>query len=165
MKKYVKPIGWTLLVLLLLGQFVRPKKNESNDQTNHIRTKFPIPESVEKTLEVACYDCHSNLTRYPWYAEVQPVAAWLANHIVEGKRELNFSTLATRRVAIQNHKFEEIIEMVDEGEMPLGSYTWVHRDAILTDQQKNELTQWAKSAMATLEAEYPADSLRLRRRK
>ncbi len=164
MKKYVKPILWTLLGLLLLGQFIRPEKNQSNDQTNHIRTKIAIPEPVEAILEVACYDCHSNYTRYPWYAAVQPVAGWLAGHIKHGKDELNFSELATRRVAVQNHKLEEIIEMVDEGKMPLASYTWTHRDAVLTQEQKNLLNQWAQSAMNKLKDEYPADSLRMRKR-
>lgn len=164
MKKYLKPALWTLLALLVLGQFIRPEKNQSNDQTNHIRAKFPIPESVEATLAVACYDCHSNYTRYPWYASVQPVSGWLAGHINEGKRHLNFSDLTTRRIALQNHKLEEIIEVLREGEMPLNSYTWTHRDAILTDGQKQDLINWAQTAMDSLKAQYPADSLRLRRR-
>ena len=164
MKKYVKPALWALLGLLLVSQFIHPEKNQSNDQTNHIRTKFPIPASLEATLEVACYDCHSNNTRYPWYASVQPVASWLAGHIKNGKEELNFSTLAGRRVAVQNHKLEEIIEMVREGDMPLASYTWTHRDAVLTDAQKSQLFHWAEAAMDTLKAQYPADSLKLRRR-
>ncbi|HLP96444.1 MAG TPA: heme-binding domain-containing protein, partial [Saprospiraceae bacterium] len=119
---------------------------------------------VNTILEVACNDCHSNLTRYPWYANIQPVASWLANHVDEGKRELNFSTFTTRKVAVQNHKFEEIIEMVNEGEMPLGSYTWTHRDAVLSDAQKKLLVEWAQSCMDTLKANYPADSLILKRR-
>ncbi len=164
MKKYLKPALWTLLALLVLGQFIRPEKNQSNDQTNHIRTKFPIPEPVEATLEVACYDCHSNYTRYPWYAAVQPVAGWLAGHVKEGKKHLNFSDLTTRRIALQNHKLEEIIEVLREGEMPLNSYTWTHRDAVLTAGQKEQIITWAQTAMDSLKVQYPADSLRLPRR-
>ncbi|MEZ4939871.1 MAG: heme-binding domain-containing protein [Saprospiraceae bacterium] len=164
MKKYLKPVLWTLLALLVLGQFIRPEKNQSNDQTNHIRTKFPIPEPVESAFEVACYDCHSNYTRYPWYASVQPVAWWLAGHVREGKRHLNFSDLTTRRIALQNHKLEEIIEVLREGEMPLNSYTWTHRDAVLSDGQKEQIITWAQAAMDSLKAQYPADSLRMPRR-
>jgi hypothetical protein len=115
-------------------------------------------------LDVGCNDCHSNLTRYPWYANIQPIASWLANHVNEGKRELNFSEFTKRKIAVQNHKFEEIIEMVKEGKMPLGSYTWVHRDAALTEAQKQTLTQWAQACMDTLQAQYPADSLVLKRK-
>ncbi len=164
MKKYYKKILLGLLVLLALAQFIRPARNLSNDQTNHFSTKYPLPDSVRAILEVACYDCHSNNTRYPWYAEVQPVAAWLANHIDEGKRELNFSSFTTRRIAIQNHKLEELIKLVREGEMPLSSYTWIHRDAILSQAQKDLLINWAQSTMDSIKMHYPADSLVLRRR-
>lgn len=164
MKKYTKPVLLALLALLLLAQLIRPAKNLSNDQGGHISKAFPVPDSVEAILKVACYDCHSNYTRYPWYAEVQPVASWLADHVDEGKRELNFSAFTARRIAVQNHKLEEIIENVREGEMPLSSYTWVHRDAILSDQQKAMITGWAQTTMDSIKAHYPADSLVLRRR-
>lgn len=164
MKKYAKMALWGLLGLLVVGQAIRPERNLSNDQTAHIRTQHAIPADVESMLEVACYDCHSNHTRYPWYANVQPVASWLANHVEEGKRELNFSTLTKRRIAVQNHKMEEVIEMVREKEMPLSSYTWTHADARLTDAQRERLVQWAQGVMDTLKARYPADSLVLKRR-
>lgn len=164
MKKYLRPVLLGLLALLLLAQFYRPARNLSNDQTNHISNKYPVPDTVETILKAACYDCHSNLTVYPWYAEVQPVASWLANHVNEGKRELNFSAFSQRKVAVQNHKFEEIIEMVNEGEMPMGSYTWIHTDARLSDGQKKILVDWAQANMDSLKLHYPADSLVLRRR-
>lgn len=164
MKKYLKPALYVLLGLLVVAQFIKPERNLSNDQTNHLATKYPLPESVEAILKTSCYDCHSNYTVYPWYANVQPVAAWLNNHVREGKRELNFSNFTTRRIAVQNHKLEEIIEMVREDEMPLASYTWVHRDAILSPEQKDVLLNWVQSTMDSIKAQYPADSLVLRRK-
>ena len=95
---------------------------------------------------------------------MQPIASWLAWHVNDGKRHLNFSEFTNRRVAIQNHKFEEIIENLKEGEMPLNSYTWTHKDARLSDEQKQLITAWAQSNMDTLKAHYPVDSLVLRRR-
>lgn len=165
MKKHYKKILYALLVILVLAQFIRPAQNRSNDQIYHFSTQYPIPDSVQAILEVACYDCHSNYTRYPWYAGVQPVAAWLANHVNEGKRELNFSSFTTRRIAVQNHKLEEVIELVREGEMPLPSYTWVHRDAILSKAQKDLIIRWAQATMDTLKMRYPPDSLVLRRKR
>ena len=164
MKKYLRPVLLTLLAALLLMQLYRPARNQSNDQTYHVSTKYPMPSEVEAILKPACYDCHSNYTNYPWYANVQPVASWLAQHVEEGKGELNFSNFTARSVAVQNHKFEEIIEMVKEGEMPLASYTWIHRDAILTEAQKQRLIDWAQMNMDSLKAQYPADSLVLRRK-
>ena len=164
MKKYVRPLLYGLLALLVLAQFYRPARNLSNEQTNHVSTKYPVPAEVQSILSVACDDCHSNLTRYPWYANVQPIAGWLANHVNEGKRHLNLSEFTNRKIAVQNHKFEEIIEMVKEAEMPMASYTWTHTDAKLSEQQRQTLVAWAQSNMDSLAANYPADSLVLRRK-
>ena len=164
MKKFVRPLLFGLLALFVLAQLYRPARNLSNDQTNHVSTKYAVPNEVEAILKPACYDCHSNMTRYPWYAEIQPIAFWLANHVNEGKRELNFSTFTSRRLAVQNHKFEEIIEMVKEGEMPLNSYTWTHGDAKLSEQQRQTLVAWAQTNMDSLKAQYPSDSLALRQK-
>lgn len=164
MKKYIKPVLYGLLALFLLAQFIRPERNQSNIETYAIHTKYPVPEQVDAILKVACNDCHSNNTRYPWYNNVQPVSGWLAHHVEEGKEHLNFSEFTNRKIAIQNHKMEEVIEMVEDGKMPLGSYTWTHRDAILSSEQKQTLVDWAQSIMDTLKAQYPADSLVLKRR-
>ncbi len=164
MKRYIRPVLLGLLAILLLVQFIRPAKNQSNDQAYDVSKKYPVPDSVAAILKIACKDCHSNYTEYPWYAEIQPVASWLANHVSEGKRELNFSTFTMRRAAIQNHKFEEVIEMVKEGKMPLGSYIRIHRDAILSDRQQQLLINWAAANMDSLKTWYPADSLVLKRK-
>ena len=163
MKKFGKYLLWALVVVLIGIQFVRPQRNLSNDQTYHAKTKYALPASVENILKVACNDCHSNLTVYPWYATFQPVGTWLAQRLIDGKRHLHLSSFTNRPIAYQNHKMEEIIEMVKEGEMPLASYTWVHRKAILTPEQKTELTSWAQSVMDTLKANYPPDSLIMQR--
>jgi Haem-binding domain len=86
--------------------------------------------------------------------------------VKEGKAHLNFSEFTKRRIAVQNHKLEEITEMVKEKEMPLPSYTYLglHPEANLTDEQRATITLWAQSQMAMLAAKYPADSLVLRRR-
>ncbi len=164
MKKYGKKILIGLLVVLLGLQFYRSEKNLSGEAANDISTKYPVPEAVMAILKPACMDCHSNTTRYPWYAEIQPVGIWLAGHVKEGKQHLNFSTFTSRKVAVQNHKFEEIIDMVKEGEMPLNSYTWTHSDARLSSEQRTLITSWAQAMMDTLKLQYPADSLVMKRR-
>ena len=164
MKKYGKKILIGLLVILLGMQFIRSAKNISGESKNAMSSKFPIPEDVMSILKPACMDCHSNNTRYPWYAEIQPVGMWLSGHMKEAKKELNFSDFTARRAAVQNKKFKEIIDQVKEGEMPLSSYTWTHRDAVLSDEQRAILTSWAGAMMDTLKQRYPADSLVLQKR-
>lgn len=161
----LKKIFIGLAILLVVIQFIHPEKNISDDQTYHVSTKYAIPEGVKQTLKMACDDCHSNKTEYPWYANIQPVAWFLNHHVTDGKRHLNFSNFTSRPVAYQNHKFEETIEMIKEGEMPLPSYTWLglHSGAKLTDEQKQALINWAQANMDSLKAQYPADSLVMRR--
>jgi hypothetical protein len=89
------------------------------------------PET-EKLARVACFDCHSNETKYPWYSTIAPVA-WLVNKdINEGRRELNFST--GRRI-----EGDGMIEQIERGKMPPGIYLPMHPDANLTAEQKQQL--------------------------
>lgn len=161
-----KKILLGLAAILILIQFFHPEKNESNDKTHDISTKYAVPVQVNHLLEVACNDCHSNKTTYPWYSQIQPVAWWMNHHVEDGKRHLNFSTFASLPIAVQNHKFEETIEMVKEKEMPLASYTFLglHKEANLSDEERTMIIDWAKAQMDTLKAQYPADSLILKRR-
>ncbi len=155
-----------LAAILVIIQFFRPAKNLSNESSQDISTKYMLTDEVSNILKVACNDCHSNQTEYPWYAEIQPIAWWLNSHVTDGKRHLNYSTFTSRPIAVQNHKFEETIEMVKEGEMPLASYTWLglHPEANLTSEQREILVSWAEAQMDTLKAQYPPDSLILKRR-
>jgi len=162
----MKKIAIALVSVFIIIQFFRPAKNLSNDLTYDVSTKYLIPDSVQVILKVACNDCHSNVTEYPWYAEIQPIAWFLNDHINDGKRHLNYSNFTSRPVAHQNHKFEEMIEMVKEREMPLPSYTWLglHLEANLTDEQRELLVSWAEAQMDTLKAQYPPDSLVMKRK-
>lgn len=162
----LKKILIGLLVVLVVIQFIKPEQNVSDDNTYHISTKYAVPADVENILKVACNDCHTNKTEYPWYSNIQPIAWFLDHHVVDGKRHYNLSTYTKLPIAVQNHKFEETIEMVKEKEMPLESYTYfgLHKEANLTDAQRETLINWAQAQMDTLKANYPADSLVMKRR-
>ncbi|MDX2047135.1 MAG: heme-binding domain-containing protein [Chitinophagaceae bacterium] len=143
-----KKILIVLLVILVIIQFIRPGRNISAAVSpNDISHKYHVPETVQSILKTSCNDCHSNNTVYPWYANVQPVAWWLQHHVNEGKSELDFSEFLTYSPKKAHHKMEEVIEMVKEGEMPLNSYLWVHKDAKLSADQKKMLTDWADGIM------------------
>jgi hypothetical protein len=159
----IKKILIGLLVILVAIQFIRPEKNNSADITKDISTLYPMPDSVKVIVDKACADCHTNNTKYPLYAAIQPISFWLADHVNDGKRHFNFNEFASYRLAKQNHKLEEVIEQIKEGEMPLPSYTIIHTEAKLTEAEKETLTKWCQSIMDTLKANYPADSLILKK--
>jgi hypothetical protein len=151
MKK--KKLFLGLVVVAGVLQFIRPDKNLSSilPGKNDLVTLYPPSPEVRRILETACYDCHSNHTRYPWYAEVQPVGWWLASHVNDGKGELNFSEFGTYPAKLQGSKMGKIADALTERSMPLKSYTWIHRDAIFTDAQNNLLIDWAEALQEKVE--------------
>ena len=148
-----------LLIVFVVMQAFRPAKNASKNTDNDISNSYPVPEDVKTILAKACYDCHSNNTRYPWYTEIQPVGWWLSDHIKEGKKELNFNEFSSYRIGRQYKKMEECIDEVKEGKMPLPSYTQIHAVSVLTDPEKKIFLNWCQTVRDTIRARYPADSL------
>jgi hypothetical protein len=159
-KKLLIGIGFVFLVI----QLFPIKKNQSKNYTQDISTIEKLTPDVENILKTSCYDCHSNNSVYPIYSSIQPIAWWLQNHINEGKEELNFSEFASFSPRRRFHKLEEIKEQVLENEMPLYSYTIIHTQSKLSQQQKTTLIDWVNSAMAKMKADYHPDSLKMKRK-
>jgi len=156
-----KKILWVLLITLIVIQFIHPARNISKgEQSNNIAKAYAVPADVKTILDKACMDCHSNNTRYLWYFKTQPVDWWLTNHINEGKRGLNLDEYSNKSLRYQYNKMEDVIDLVKKNEMPLSSYTWIHKDARLTDQEKTTLMNWAEGIRAEMKTKYPEDSLK-----
>ncbi|RZJ34788.1 MAG: cytochrome C [Flavobacterium sp.] len=150
--KVFKKILIGLLVVFVLIQFYRPARNEYHGvvPAADISKSYNVPAAQMAVLKTSCYDCHSNNTVYPWYANIQPVRFWLDDHISEGKRELNFSEFGNYPKKKQIRKLKSTVKEIKDGEMPLASYTLIHRDAALTDNEKIALITWAKSLQDSL---------------
>ena len=88
------------------------------------------------------------------------MAWWLNHHVEEGKREINFNEFASYQTRRQYKKMEEIIDQVKEDEMPLSSFTIIHKDAKLSQEQKLVLSSWADGIRKDMELKYPPDSLK-----
>lgn len=147
----LKNISIFLIFLLLLIQSVRfEKTSEKVDPAKDFIALTSANAEVANTLKIACYDCHSNQPSYPWYTNIAPVSWWIKHHINEGSHHLNFSIWGTYSEKRKDHKLEECIEMVEEGEMPMNSYTWMHNDAKLTDAQKMQLVEFFKAIRSTI---------------
>ncbi len=162
--KAFKRILIVLLVIFLILQFFRPVKNLSGGTTYDISKNYAVPADVHAILVKACNDCHSNKTRYPWYAEVQPVAWWMDDHIKEAKRKINFNDFTSYRIARQFKKLEDCMDEVKDGGMPLSSYTIIHKDAMLSDAEKVTFTNWCNTLRNSIRAKYPADSLLMKKK-
>ena len=141
----IKKVLILLLIMFLIAQFFWPEKNEGDlSSIEYFLVETNPPEDIKLILKETCYDCHSNVTRYPWYNNITPVNYWLAAHVKDGKKHFNMSNWEGNSTKRKDHKFEELIEMVEDKEMPLKSYTWTHPEAKLTDKQIKSVLDWAK---------------------
>ena len=146
MKKAWIIIG-AILAILAIIQFFQPEKNDkvANPQ-NDIVFSVEMTSMVKKKLVNACYDCHSEMTIYPFYNRVAPISWILARHIREGKEQLNFSAWATYDKKKQIKLLNEICEVITNGEMPLKGYVMMHGKAVINEKELEEICTWTEQA-------------------
>ena len=143
--KNVKKLLVVLVIVFIVAQFFGPKKNQGDVLSFEPFFKDTNPsEEVTHILKATCFDCHSDVTRYPWYDKITPINYWLAAHVEDGKEEFNISAWNLYSTKKKDHKFEELIELVENKEMPLKSYTFTHSEARLTDVQIAAVVDWGK---------------------
>jgi len=123
-----------LKVIILLGavfillQFIRPEVTHPP-----VTGDLQAPPEVKSILQRACYDCHSNQTQLRWYDRIAPAYWRVARHIKDGRKGLNFSEWQSLSPADQKGKLFESFNQVQAGAMPLKDYAFVHRDAVLSE--------------------------------
>ena len=123
-------------------EYVQPK------QGNDITDVLPISDETEELLRATCYDCHSDETRYPWYADIAPLSWWVQHHVNEGREHLNFSHFGELSMSRRDHRLEEGVEMMKKEEMPLSSYTWMHPEAKISLRQRAAMIDFFSSGIA-----------------
>lgn len=141
--KIVKIIVIVLLVAFVGIQFIPTVRNRSEyvPKTDFMLVNT-VPKKINEKLQGSCYDCHSNNTAYPWYNKVQPVAWFLEDHIIKGKSELNFSEWADYSDRRKKSKLKSIISQIKDDNMPLTSYTLIHKNASFSEAEKKEDITW-----------------------
>ncbi|MFO7894233.1 MAG: heme-binding domain-containing protein [Longimicrobiales bacterium] len=132
--------GLAGLVLLFLILQLVPAAAADNPP---VEEEVTAPTEVLQILRQSCYDCHSHETAWPWYASVAPSKWLVRSHVEDARSDLNFSTWNHYDADEAAHKWEEVAEEVEEEHMPLRSYRIIHRDARLTDADRERLVEWA----------------------
>ena len=133
---------WMWITLAVVGgaQLIRPSRtSEPIDPTSDLLTLTKPAPGVERLIRTTCYDCHSGQPRYPWYMSITPVNWWLQHHIDEAREEGDLSRWTEMSEKHRAHFVDEAAELVNEGEMPLPSYTWMHGNARLDARQRELL--------------------------
>jgi hypothetical protein len=153
MQKLRKNLPWiaaALVVGFLLLQLANPARTNPPVVHDLSASGFrPPSDHLTALLHTACYDCHSYETRWPWYAHVMPVSWQVVNDVNKGRKHLNFSDWPADPARAAK-KFTSISEQLEYREMPLAKYTLIHRDARLTDADRQALMDWADAQAARL---------------
>jgi hypothetical protein len=135
MKKFV----FGIVGLLLVSQFIRP--HLSNPVVDD-KIALHSDEKVMGILKNSCYDCHSNETKYPFTSQIAPTSWLIAEHVNEGREALNFSTWGSIPDPIKIKRLERAKQLINNGLMPLRSYTVIHKNAKLDERQKEQLERF-----------------------
>ena len=141
-----KKIGLGILGVLLIAQFIRPNRSVPTVDTALSFDEIHASNKVATDLiKDACYDCHSYEREYPMYAEIAPVSWWIQGHVNGGTQHLNYSEWGNYDSGKAEHKIEEMIEVVEDKEMPMLSYMIAHNDAWINVEQRKALVDWFKT--------------------
>tara|TARA_Y100001954_G_C15713055_1_gene554096 strand:- start:64 stop:516 length:453 start_codon:yes stop_codon:yes gene_type:complete len=138
-------------VLLAIIQFIPRNFNSSIEMDkNHFYSLYQSSTEIQNILDKACIDCHSSNTKYPAYSYVQPLSLFIQKHIDEGKAELNLSEFGLYSKRKKRNKIQSMINQIKRDKMPLKSYTYLHRDAVLSSEEKYKIINYLKELKSQL---------------
>ena len=153
MKKVLKIVVIVGVAAFVVAQFFRPNRvNPPLVEADMLEASMHVPDDVKAIISRSCADCHSNTTRYPWYSNISPASWLLVEHVEHGRSHLNLSEWNTYAATKKSKKLEEICDEIESGRMPLPSYLWLHRDAVLSADEIKTLCEWTVKARAELGA-------------
>ncbi len=155
MKFITKNLKWIFMaacVAFALLQFTTPAHTNPPVEADFLAATA-APPKIAAMFHSACYDCHSNETRWPWYSKIAPISWQIAQDVNDGRKEVNLSEWPTNNLKRAWKEMENMSDLIDQKEMPLPKYTLIHKDARLTDEQRDELTQWLGDEVDSLKAQ------------
>jgi hypothetical protein len=136
-----------VVAALLLAQLVPVERDNPP-----VESEVPVTPEAHAVLVRACYDCHSNEVRWPWYSRIAPVSWLVAKDVREGREDVNYQTWSRYDAKKKRKLLKETIEEVDEDKMPLWFYLPLHPDARLTAADREVLQRWVDERLAALDA-------------
>ncbi|HTR42014.1 MAG TPA: heme-binding domain-containing protein [Pseudomonadales bacterium] len=156
LKKNLKWIFIGVAALFAALQFTNPPHTNPPVKNDFLARMNPPPK-IAAMFRSACYDCHSDETRWPWYSDIAPMSWKIAQDVNVGRSQLNLSEWPSDNPKRAWKKLETMSEDIDQKDMPLKKYTLIHKDARLTDEQRDELTQWLDKQVDMLKSQGGAE--------
>lgn len=151
MKPLLKRILAAGAVIAVGAQFFQPDRtNPVSDPALSIRQDPFVTPEVLGLMERACFDCHTNETRWPWYASVTPVNFLTVRDVQEGRKHLNLAEWMSQARGRRASALERMADEVTDGAMPLPPYVLMHSEAKWTDEEKQRFVDWAYATQDSL---------------
>ncbi|MGI8838803.1 MAG: heme-binding domain-containing protein [Pyrinomonadaceae bacterium] len=154
MKPSFRILRWLVVLLaavFVIIQFFRmPRTNPAIDPSQPIESHLQVSPQVAAILDRSCNDCHSNKTRWPWYTNVAPVSWFVIGHVNDARRDLNFSSWGSYDKDKQSRRLRDMCELVQDGVMPLSTYTPLHPGSELSAEDKKAFCEWANAERARI---------------
>ncbi len=145
MARSTKIILAVVVLLVLIQLYPVDKSIPKYDTSQGFLQVYDPPEDVKQILQNACFDCHSYQTQWPWYSRIAPVSWIIKHHVSEGRDYFNFDTWGQLTPKKQRHITEEMYDEIEEREMPLTGYVWMHKEADLSASERARLLNWLKT--------------------
>lgn len=140
-----------LALIVMVSILTRPRASEKADAP--LLAGAHVPPEVRAALDRSCRDCHSEATRFPWYSYIAPVSVLIKNDVMQGREHLNLSRWNEYSLIRRERCLSEIANQIQDGGMPLSSYTWIHRDAVLSPADIDAIFQWTQQERSRLISE------------
>jgi len=142
MKKFTYILAALIVIFFLIQLIPVCRDNPEFD----VEYDFEAPVEVREIVVNSCYDCHSNQTNWPWYSYVAPMSWLVTSHVNEGRQKFNFSEWLKYPEEKRQKIKEEMMEEIEEGDMPLPGYVNMHDNTEITDEKLLILKTWAFAA-------------------
>ena len=156
LRKALKVSVVIFALLFVAAQGWRPSRvNPPVNPAQTLEANTTLPPEVAAIFARSCNDCHSNQTRYPWYSNISPASWFLADHIDEGRAEMNFSEWGSYSRRMRETRLAAICAECEHGMMPLSSYTLIHRDGVLSTEDVRAICEWTRTESSRLNVAAP----------
>jgi len=154
MRRLLARLSLTLLAAFAAIQLFRPgRTNPAEIPERTIESHLAWTGRAGEVFERACLDCHSDRTEWPWYSNVAPFSWVVAGHVDHARDHLNVSRWSGYDPLERASFLGKMCEFVRIDRMPLDSYTWIHRDAVLDEEDEDALCEWTRAALETTKAQ------------
>ena len=141
------------LVIVAIGSVARSRQQQAvvgADPSVGLNLRSPVPAPVLATLRRACADCHSDATRWPWYAALPIVSHLVTRDVTQGRGQLNLSRWTEYNPFDRADLLDKMCQLPSSGKMPPWQYRLIHPDARLSATDVAALCAWTRAEAAQL---------------